>query len=168
VANPQAYPASDILEAIRVRIVAATGVDDAYVRLVNNDSYQYSNEETLIAIRPLGPVPVTDAGGGRYSRPVSRTIRIYLHKRSSIDFVGDDRYIVGEICDLEDIIYNACDDWFPYDSDDELNMTIEPLHPVDSTSGPPTRQSTNDIGENFSRIDFTFVYVQPNDQEVPE
>jgi hypothetical protein len=165
--NPQAFTASDILEAIRLRVVEATEVDTHFVRLVANDNYRYSEEEDLIAIRPLGPTPYTDAGGGRYSRPVSRIIRIYIHKRSSLDYVGSDSQVVGLLCDREDEVFDWLDDWFPTNADDEV-MTIEPLHPVDSSAGPPTRQDLNDIGETFSRIDFEVRYLLSNDQDVPE
>lgn len=165
-ANPQAFPASEILEVIRLRVVEATELDDHYVRLTANDQYSVTNEETLIAIRPLGPTPVTDAGGGRYSRPVSRTIRIYIHKRSSLDYTGDDRILVPALCDLEDTLLNYLDDWWPVNSDDEI-LTIEPLHPTDSSAGPPLRQQMNDVGETFSRLDFEIRYLLNSDRAVP-
>lgn len=164
--NPQSHPISETLEVIRQRVMTATELDDHFVRLVMNDDYTYSNEEWLVAIRPLGVTPMTDAGGGRYSRPVNRIIRIYIHKRSSLDYVGDDRQAVALICDMEDRILNHLDDWFPVNDEDEV-LTIEPLHPADSSSGPPTRQSMNDIGETFSRIDFEIRYLLNNDYEVP-
>lgn len=165
--NPQAYPASEILHAIQDRLVDGLGIDEAYVRLVNNDQYRVTFEDTLIALRPLGPTPVTDAGGGRFSRPVSRTLRVYIHKRSSVDFAGDDSTIVGEICDLEDEVFDLLDDWFVTNSNREI-MTIEPLHPTDSSNGPPVRNSVDDVGENFSFLSFEIRYLLSSDRTVPE
>jgi hypothetical protein len=166
--NPQAYHFSDILEKIRLRIVAATGLDDDYVRSVASDDYDYSKTEaTLISIRPLGPIPSTDAGGGRYSRPFKRYIRVYISIRSSLDRVGSDKVALGLLMTLEDTIYNYCDDWFPKNDSGTAPMTIEPLHPVDASAGPPVRQAQDDIGELLSRVDFEVDYIQPNDRELP-
>ncbi len=161
--DSQAFPSSQILEAIRVRLRRVLSLDDQYVRLCANDQYAVSNEETLIAIRPLGPTPYTDAGVGRRARPVERTIRVYIHRRSSVDFTGDDRLAVPLLCDLEDAVLSALDEWWPKDVDNVTPITIEPLHPTDSSNGPPTRKSDNDVGEVFSRLDFSIKYVASNE-----
>jgi hypothetical protein len=162
----QAYPAGDILEAIRLRLVTAIGLDTQFVRLVAHDNYQISFEETLIAIRPLGPRPRPYAGYGRHLRPIDRSIRVYIHKRSSLDFAGDDRLLMASLCAIEDTVYNFLDDWTITDSR-SVSLSPEVLHPIDASNGPPTRQPVNDIGECFSRLDFEFMYIQVNETPAP-
>lgn len=162
----QAYPSSTIIEALRVRIRTVTGVDDQYVRIVFSDQYEYSKEETLIAIRPLGPLPYTDAGAGRRARPTTRMVRIYLHKRSSLDFVGDDRIVASTLLDLEDEVFNALDDHILVDALG-TPLIIEPIHPTDSSGGPPVRKPVEDIGDVFSRLDFEIKYLLVNETPIP-
>lgn len=163
----QAYAASVILEAFRTRLVNVLELDSHFVRLVANDAYEVSHEETLIAIRPLGPKPLTDAGGGRRARPVTRSVRVYVHKRSSSDFAGDDRLIVTALCDLEDRVFDALDDYWLRDDSRTNYLTIEPIHLTDASGGPPVRQATNDVGEVFSRLDFELVYLLANNTPEP-
>jgi hypothetical protein len=164
--NPQAADFADILENMRLRLVDELGLDDHYVRSVASDSYKYTNEETLIALRPLGVQPFTDAGGGRYSRPTKRTVRVYVSKRSSLDFVGDDRIVLPDLFDIENQILDAYDDWFVTDESDTV-LTIEPLHPTDSSNGPPLRKAQEDLGEVYSVLAFEVDYLQINPRDVP-
>ena len=165
--NPQAHHFSDIMESIRLRLVSGLGLDDMYVRSVASDQYKYDFEADMVALRPLGPNPFTDAGGGRYSRPLSRMIRCYVSKRSSLDFVGDDRIVLADLLDYEDSIYDLLDDWTPLDVTGLIPLTIEPLHPIDSSGGPPLREADNSVGEVYSVLSFETVYVQPNSRTLP-
>jgi hypothetical protein len=162
----QAANFADILESIRDRLVSVTGISDDFVRSVGSDDYKYSFEETMIALRPLGPLPFTNAGGGRRARPETRIVRIYINKRSSLDPVGSDSVALGELFELENTVNDALDDWFPVDADDNV-LTIEPLHPTDSTNGPPIRQSQNDVGEIYSLLAYEVVYLRPNNTPQP-
>jgi hypothetical protein len=60
---------------------------------------------------------------------MKRTIRVYIHKRSSLDFSGDDRILVAALCALEDQVYDFLDEWPPI-TVAGLPMTQEPLHPT--------------------------------------
>lgn len=163
----QAYSSSEIMESLRLRLETVLEIDESFCRLVMSDDYEYTDEETLIAIRPLGPVPFTDAGGGRRARPVTRSVRVYIHKRNSSDFVGDDRLAMAILLDFEDSVFNALDDHFLRDADNTTNITLEPLHPTDASAGPPVRQPTNDVGRLFSRLDFEVKYMLVNNTPAP-
>jgi hypothetical protein len=69
--------------------------------------------------------------------------------------------------DLEDTVLSGLDEWWPLYTDNITPMTVEPLHPTDSSAGPPTRQATNDVGELFSRLDFDITYVARNLTPMP-
>jgi hypothetical protein len=163
----QAASFYDILLSIRRRLVAGLELDETKVRLTASDQYRYDFEGTDIAIRPLGPNPFTDAGGGRRARPEKRTVRIYINKRSSLDEVGSDETVLSELIALENSVNDLLDDWWPRDEDDTLNLTIEPLHPTDATSGLPVRQPTDDVGMVFSVLAYEVVYLRPNNTPQP-
>lgn len=165
--DSQSYTFAEILEQIRLRLVSGLPLDTQYVRSVGSDGYKYSNEETLISVRPLGPEPYTDAGGGRSHRPMKRIIRVYISKRSSLDFVGDDSVALPLILNTEDRIYDLLDEWWPMDTVLNKPMTIEPLHPIDSSGGPPVRLPQDDIGEVTSMLTFEVCYVQGNTIPIP-
>lgn len=162
----QAYPSSTILETIRLRLRNGLVINDHYVRLTAADDYKVTFEEKFIAIRPLGPIPFVDAGGGRRARPVKRFIRVYLHLRSSIDFVGDDGIVMPEMFDFEDAVFNLLDDWFVTNANGVV-LTHEPIHTADASAGPPTRQVLNDVGEVVSRLDFEVPYILVNNTPAP-
>lgn len=158
----QAYPSSQIFESLRLRLRSKLELDDSFVRLVASDQYSYSGEPLLIAIRPLHPQPYPEAGGGRRIRPTKRMVRVYISTRSSLDFVGDDRLATTALLDLEDKVYDALDDYWLRDESDTVNLTIEPIHPIDTFGGPPTRKPNEDTGEIFSRLDFQLSYLLVN------
>lgn len=164
--DSQAHASRTILLALQSRLVSVLGLDQQYVRIAASDAYKVSYEQTMVVIRPMSPQPYTDAGAGRRARPVSRVLRIYIHHRSSLDFVGDDSIAVPALCDIEDQVYDAMDDYWLLDDSQTVPLTIEPLHPLPS-SGEPTRQPDNDIGETLSRLDFEVRYLLVNNTPAP-
>jgi hypothetical protein len=166
-ATTQAYDFADILEALRLRLVSVLGLDDHYVRSVASDQYKYTTEETLVALRPLGVRPDVNAGGGRRARPCYRTVRCYISKRSSLDFVGSDSVVLETLFDTENQILDALDDFWPMDTSGTVALTIEPVHPTDSSNGPPVRKPDEDTGEVYSMLSFEVRYLQINNTPSP-
>jgi hypothetical protein len=158
--NPQAVDFYTILQAIRTRVVTVTGLNDNYVRVCGSDDYEYDYEKQMVAIRPLGPEPVTDGGGGRQSRIEHRTIRVYCNVRNSSDPVGKDDIALQTLIGLENTVYDALDEFYPSSSGSSL--TIEPLHPTQNGNSPPTRKPNDDIGEIFSMLTYEVVFVRIN------
>jgi len=160
VTNPQATDFYTILQSIQTRLVEVTKLDPTYVRIVASDNYKYDFEVSMITIRPLGPEPSTNAGGGRQARPERRNIRVYCNIRSSLDQVGKDDVALRNLFTLENTINDALDEFYP--NINGQNLTIEPLHPVDGGNQPPIREPNDDIGEIFSLLNYEVVFVRPN------
>ena len=163
---------SDILLAVKNRVVEVFEVEPSVVRIVANDRYrvhQVDSGDLQIYLRSYGPEPDVDHGGGRRSRPKKRLLRVYLYYRNSLDQAGDDETALTAedgLFDLEDKLLDALDDHFPL-SDDDLPLTIEPLHPLNSAEGPPLREEEDDIGVLRVHHDFEVRYVGKNQTPAP-
>ncbi len=154
----------EILTSIVTQLATVTGIDRAYCHLVASDNYEINcSEPKFLFVRPFGLRPRTDAGAGRRARPVYRTIRVYIHTRSELDFYTSDETALTAIGAHEDFelqTVDALDEYWPSDEDDaEILLTIEPLHPLDSSSGPPARKADNDTGILTSYFDYEICYL---------
>lgn len=149
--SAQTATIASIANAIKNRIVSETGIDEAYVRLVASDDYDFRiPDEKAVYLRVFGMKPFTDAGQGRAAMPVTRLIRLYIYRRnSSLDAVGHDDIGLTDddygIFGFEEEVANCLVEFWPRDADGN-ELTIEPLHPLDSSSGPPLREAEGDIG----------------------
>ncbi len=151
----QAYQESLIIEAIRQQLVNVLELDEAYIRIVASPDYQVTQEQRMVCLLPFGRRPDPNAGAGRRARPSSRTVRVFMHFRDSVDFAGDDRLLIQEVFDFEDQVIDALDDFWPKDEDDNP-LTIEPLHILPSAAGEINRAPINDIGLSRCWIDFEY------------
>jgi hypothetical protein len=98
-------------------------------------------------------------------------VRAYLYYRSSLDQAGDDVAALTNDDALwakEDLLVDALDEFWPLSSDPvPLPLTIEPLHPLNSAEGPPTRKEEDDIGLLRSHTDWEVRYVTSNTTPSP-
>lgn len=148
-ATAQSASFSAIAAAVVEQLAAVTEIDPAYVHLVASDRYRITClEPRFLYLRYFGLQPDTDAGAGRRARPVYRRFRVYIYTRNSLDRSTDDTVALtaedGHEA-LELLTLDALDEHFPKDEDGNL-LTIEPLHPLDSSSGPPEREPEDDDG----------------------
>jgi hypothetical protein len=155
---------STVATQIVAQLVVVTEIDPAHVHLVASDAYDLTDlESRFVYVRYYGLQPVTDAGAGRRARPCSRRVRVYVYTRNQLDSYSDDT--VALTADdghetLELRVLDALDEFVPVDPDDEdVSLVLEPLHPVDSSSGPPERKPEDDNGLVRSHLDFTVTYL---------
>jgi len=149
---------SDIILSVLDQLNAVTDINTAYIIPVASDEYETSCVEAkFIYVRFYGLTPFTDAGAGRRARPVTRRLRIFVYTRSNLDQYTHDNIALLEAADNHEVLelqtIDALDEFYPKDSDDNL-LTIEPLHPLDSSSGPPLRKPENDLGLLRSHFDY--------------
>ena len=169
--DPQSARYSDILLAVKNRVVEVFDVDPSLVRIVANDRYrvhQVDSGSLQIYLRSYGPEPDVDHGGGRRSRPKKRLLRVYLYYRNSLDQAGEDETALTAedgLFDKEDLLLDALDDYWP--QSDDVPLTIEPLHPLNSAEGPPLREEEDDIGVTRIHLDFEIRYVGRNQNPAP-
>ncbi len=169
--DSQAHRFADIVTSIKTKVVTVMGLDPSQFRIVANDRYDlYSPTvgDFVVLLRCYGPEPDTDAGVGRRARLKKRLLRFYLYYRNSLDQAGDDTTALtatNGVFDLEDLLVDALDDWFP-DSNGTI-LTVEPLHPINSAEGPPTRKEDDDQGWVSSHIDMECKYVSLNRTPAP-
>lgn len=163
----QACSFEDILEAIRLHLVEVTELNDNFVRSVAADNYEVMLDEYSIGLRPLNSTPFTNSGAGRRARPERRPVRVYLHVRSSLDQVGSDKIALGKLIQFENTVNDALDEFMPLNDDEDAALCIEPLHPIESPSNPPTRKTEDDIGFVTMMLCYEVVYVRPNNTPAP-
>lgn len=176
------YPFAAIAANIIGRVAASLNIGLDFVFPVANDEYKITVSENLFAyIRFYGPSPVdprtgapfSDYGAGRRARVVGRRFRVYIYTRSGEDTFGDDTIALGgnNINQLvtdppetpgqyvaEELVLNALDDYIPK-GDDDICLTIGPVHWLDGDGGPAQRKPENDAGLLRSSLDFQAVYV---------
>jgi hypothetical protein len=113
------------------------------------------------ARRAYGPSPFTDAGAGRRAMPFTRRVRIYLHTTTTSDQSFADSAALTKAdygqWRREDQLYGSLIHFMPQRTPSG-NMLIEPLHPIDSAGGPPSRKAP-DPGFVTSFMDFEAKYI---------
>lgn len=190
---PQASPFAAVLDAVLARLASALGVSRAYVRPVAKADYRVAELEPVQAyVQPFGigsprdkALSFENHGAGNLTRPVERRLRVYLHTRSGEDVVaGDDVALLGALPAQaavggvtptapgqflwEEVIMAALSDWMPVGTVNGMPgvpLTIGPIHPLDSSGGPPVRDDDVD-GMIQSVLDFGVVYglaIRPNE-----
>lgn len=159
---------SAIALSIQSRLSSVCGLDASYVRIAANDNWSVDFSERGLVLRFWGPSPFVDAGAGRRARWAKRLLRVYCYSRSSLDKFSDNSIaLFGDLghSDLEEDVIDALDDWWPrsgLEEGDGWPLTIEPIHPLDSGSGPPERKAEEDVGLVRSALNFEIVYLLPN------
>lgn len=152
---------SDIAAAVVEQLVTVTAIDPNLVRLVASDRYELAPiDAKYLVCRYYGPSPFIDAGAGRRARPIQRRIRVYCYTRSQLDQFADDVIALTAVDGHEALelqVMDALDEFWP--SDDDGNLTLEPLHPLDSSGGPPERRPEDDIGFIRSHLDYEVRYL---------
>jgi hypothetical protein len=179
---------ADIALAIQAQIAATIQVDPTnniyidpnFVRMVVNDDFQATNiaEPLFFFLRFYGPQPDTDAGAGRLGRPYYRILRAFVFTRQNIDVSGDQTQMltapttgdglttaIGHFRREEELI-NALDDFWPIDTNGNL-LTIEPLHSMDASDGPPVKPWIDKAGIARSYFDYQIRYVSPLNTKDP-
>lgn len=169
--DSQAHPLRQILLAIRNRISEVLELDPQFVRIVSSDNYTVCADQRFVYIRPFGPKPVTDHGGGRRTRPIHRSIRVYLYTRNSLDQTGFDTVALTDDTNYshfvgEDLLIDALDEYWPT-LDEQTVLTIEPIHFESTSEGKPVRESENDVGFTRSHQDYEVVYLCYNSNPAP-
>lgn len=158
---------ASIARVIKSHLATCLSLDPAYVRIAASDNYKLQlMEDKAVVLRYYGPNPFPDAGAGRYAQPVTRLIRVYTYVRSNTDYVGDDTEALTDaelgLSGFEESVYDALAQYTPISGTTVL--TIEPLHPVDSSSGPPERKPEDDVGVVRSSLLFECRYLLKIDQ----
>lgn len=185
---PGAYPFAAIAASIRSRVSTSLSIPEAYVNLVANDRYKVTETEPLfVYIRVYGPgqpqdpaLAFTNSGAGRGMRPVARRVRCYIYTRAGEDIYGIDNVaLLGADPSLtfasgsvpgqfiaEEMVFNALDDYLPLAANGS-GLTLGPLHPLDSMSGPAERKPENEEGLIRSYLDFEAIYISCIDPTEP-
>lgn len=169
--SPQTSTFGPIALSIQRRLNTELEIDLTYLPIVATDSYELVNlDDKQIYIRVYGPSPSTNAGAGRRFRPTARMVRLYLYLRRSSDRAGDDTLALTDdtegMWEFEEQVADVLDDWFPLNEDESELLTIEPLHPSDST-GPPERKPEDDIGVIRSSLLYEVNYGRRVNVDVP-
>lgn len=169
-ADAQSARFSEILTAIAKQLATVTNLHPSHIKIAASDKYTLPNlDDTWLVVRPYGLEPDTDAGVGRRARRSTRRVRVYIHTRCNLDSYGDDTIALTDTdrhFDLEETVADALDEFWPTNSDDEP-LSIEPCHPLDSSSGPPERKPEDEVGVVQSHADFQVVYVPPKSNPQP-
>lgn len=186
-----AYPFAQIANDIVTRLSTQLGLDRAYIHSVSTDRYKITEMEPMFLYvqfmtvgKPRDPgLDFTNAGAGRLFTPVGRRVRVYAYTRSGADVYGTDDVALcgadptqtydtpptypGHLV-LEEVIYNALNNYLPTATveDEQVAMTIGPLHPLDATEYPQ-RAPDDDDGLIRSCLDFECVYFLCQDQTDP-
>jgi hypothetical protein len=157
---------SDIAEAIVAQIVLVSGLDPAYVNIVATDNYKIADfDSQFIYVRAYGIQPWTDYGAGRRVRRCKRFIKVFIHTRNNSDRYGDDSIAALAHFALEESVMDGLDEFVPED-EDGVALVVEPLHPLDDTSGP-SREDIDDQGIVTSALSFEVQYVLRNNTPQP-
>lgn len=151
-----------ILTSVVTQLRTVTAINAAYVHIVATDDYKITcGEPRFLYIRYYGLDPYTDAGAGRRARPTTRRLRVYIYTRNNVDQFETDTIALlaaGNHESLELQVVDAMDNFWPRDTDGNI-VTIEPLHPLDSSSGPPLRKAEDDIGIIRSHLDYEIKFL---------
>lgn len=172
-ASPQTAYFSDILIAIRDRISVALDLDPSRVKLAANDRYQVNDlDQVTVYVRPYAAPLFANAGAGRRAMPTRRMVRVYYYVRNSSDLPGDDTIGITDptygLLQVEEKLLDYLVLWYPQtNTEARLNLTIEPLHPLDPSGGPPERELENDIGMLRGSLLFEVCYLPKLDNVLP-
>lgn len=164
--SAQSSPFGDILLSIAERLRSELELDSMRVRVVKSGGYaEPATGESHYRVRPLRGVYFGDAGAGRYGMTATRTVAIDVWTRNSIDGYGEDEVALTE----EDRGHYAAEEaaadklalWSPLDTEGEVNLTTEPLHPTVVERDADAPEPERSRGYLVSSIYFEVKYVAP-------
>lgn len=131
--QPKRVRFSDVLLAIRDRIVDTAAVQANKIGIVARDEPIKSNAEKLVFLRPrrytIGREEVDSAG--RLATVMIRQLDVIINSRAALDKPNSDQVWLTDAggrgyFDLEEDVLNSLQEFFPVDSDGN-NLTIYPI-----------------------------------------